>query len=68
MLAPNGAGSSVDTLSRIIGARSSEVIGQRIIIDNRAGARRGDRHGNRQGTGWYFHLAEQLHCDEVMKL
>ena len=40
MLAPNGAGSSVDTLSRIIGARSSEVIGQRIIIDNRAGARR----------------------------
>lgn len=38
MLVPNAPGSSVDTLSRIIGAKLSEVIGQQVVIDNRAGA------------------------------
>jgi tripartite-type tricarboxylate transporter receptor subunit TctC len=38
MLVPNAPGSAVDTLSRIVGTRLSEVIGQQIVIDNRAGA------------------------------
>ena len=38
MLVPNAPGSSVDTLSRIAGAKLSEVLGQQIVIDNRAGA------------------------------
>ena len=38
MLVPNAPGSSVDTLSRIIAAKLSEVLGQQIVSDNRAGA------------------------------
>jgi tripartite-type tricarboxylate transporter receptor subunit TctC len=38
MLVPNAPGSSVDTLSRIIGNKMSEVIGQQLVVDNRAGA------------------------------
>ena len=38
MLVPNAPGSSVDTLSRIIGNKMSEIIGQQFVIDNRAGA------------------------------
>jgi tripartite-type tricarboxylate transporter receptor subunit TctC len=38
MLVPNAPGSSVDTLSRIAGAKLSDVLGQQIVIDNRAGA------------------------------
>jgi tripartite-type tricarboxylate transporter receptor subunit TctC len=38
MIVPNAPGSSVDTLSRIIGSGLSQVIGQQIVIDNRAGA------------------------------
>jgi tripartite-type tricarboxylate transporter receptor subunit TctC len=38
MLVPNAPGSAVDTLSRIVGTRLSEVIGQQMVIDNRAGA------------------------------
>ncbi len=38
MLVPNAPGSSVDTLSRIIGNKMSEVIGQQMVVDNRAGA------------------------------
>ena len=38
MIVPNAPGSSVDTLSRIIGTGLSQVIGQQIVIDNRAGA------------------------------
>ena len=38
MLVPNAPGSSVDTLSRIIGNKMGEVIGQQLVIDNRAGA------------------------------
>ena len=38
MLVPNAPGSSVDTLSRIIGHKMSEVIGQQLVVDNRAGA------------------------------
>ena len=38
MLVPNAPGSSVDTLSRIIGSKMSEIVGQQFVIDNRAGA------------------------------
>ena len=38
MLVPNAPGSSVDTLSRIIASKLSEVIGQQVVSDNRAGA------------------------------
>ena len=38
MLVPNAPGSSVDTLSRIIASKLSEVLGQQVISDNRAGA------------------------------
>ena len=38
MLVPNAPGSSVDTLSRIIGAKLAEVLGQQVVVDNRAGA------------------------------
>ncbi len=38
MLVPNAPGSSVDTLSRIVGNGMSQVLGQQIVIDNRAGA------------------------------
>jgi tripartite-type tricarboxylate transporter receptor subunit TctC len=38
MLVPNAPGSSVDTLSRIIGNKMGEIIGQQMVIDNRAGA------------------------------
>lgn len=38
MIVPNAPGSSVDTLSRIVGNNLSLVIGQQIVIDNRPGA------------------------------
>ncbi|HKA40805.1 MAG TPA: tripartite tricarboxylate transporter substrate binding protein [Burkholderiales bacterium] len=38
LLVPNAAGSSVDTLSRIIGGKLAEALGQQVVIDNRAGA------------------------------
>jgi len=38
LLVPNAPGSAVDTLSRIVGNRLSESIGQQIVMDNRAGA------------------------------
>jgi len=38
MIVPNAPGSSVDTLSRIMAARLSEVLGQQIVTDNRPGA------------------------------
>ncbi len=38
MIVPNAPGSSVDTLSRIMAGKLSEVLGQQVITDNRAGA------------------------------
>jgi tripartite-type tricarboxylate transporter receptor subunit TctC len=38
LIVPNAPGSSVDTLSRIMGTGLSQVLGQQIVIDNRAGA------------------------------
>jgi tripartite-type tricarboxylate transporter receptor subunit TctC len=38
LIVPNAPGSAVDTLSRIVGGKLSDVIGQQIVIDNRAGA------------------------------
>jgi len=38
VLVPNGAGSSVDTLTRIVTNKLGDVIGQQLVIDNRAGA------------------------------
>lgn len=38
VIVPNGAGSSVDTLTRIVTTSMSEVIRQQLVIDNRAGA------------------------------
>jgi tripartite-type tricarboxylate transporter receptor subunit TctC len=38
LMVPNAPGSSVDTLSRIVAASLSEVLGQQVVIDNRAGA------------------------------
>lgn len=38
VLVPNGAGSSVDTLTRIVTTGMSDVIKQQLVIDNRAGA------------------------------
>jgi len=38
VLVPNGPGSSVDTLTRIVTNRLSETLGQQIVVDNRAGA------------------------------
>ena len=38
LLVPNAPGSSVDTLSRIVGNKLGEVIGQQIVMDNRPGA------------------------------
>ena len=38
MVVPNAPGSSVDTLSRIVGNKLSEVLGQQVVMDNRAGA------------------------------
>jgi tripartite-type tricarboxylate transporter receptor subunit TctC len=38
MVVPNAPGSSVDTLSRIVAQKLSEVLGQQVVVDNRAGA------------------------------
>ena len=38
LIVPNAPGSSVDTLSRIMGAKLPDVLGQQVVIDNRAGA------------------------------
>ena len=38
LLVPNAPGSSVDTLSRIVGTKLGDVIGQQVVMDNRAGA------------------------------
>jgi tripartite-type tricarboxylate transporter receptor subunit TctC len=38
MIVPNAPGSSVDTLSRIVGVGLSQVLRQQIVMDNRAGA------------------------------
>ena len=37
LIVPNAPGSSVDTLSRIVGTKLGETIGQQIVMDNRAG-------------------------------
>ncbi len=38
LIVPNAPGSSVDTLSRIVAAKMGDVLGQQIVVDNRAGA------------------------------
>ena len=38
VLVPNGAGSSVDTLTRIVTTSMSDVVKQQLVVDNRAGA------------------------------
>jgi tripartite-type tricarboxylate transporter receptor subunit TctC len=38
LLVPNAPGSSVDTLSRIVASYLSQVAGQQVVVDNRAGA------------------------------
>lgn len=38
MLVPNAPGSSVDVLSRIVANGLSQVLGQSVVVDNRAGA------------------------------
>ena len=38
LMVPNAPGSSVDTLSRIVATSLSEVLGQQVVLDNRAGA------------------------------
>jgi tripartite-type tricarboxylate transporter receptor subunit TctC len=38
LMVPNAPGSSVDTLSRIVATSLSDVLGQQVVIDNRAGA------------------------------
>jgi len=38
LIVPNGPGSAVDTLTRIVAAKLGDVLGQQIVVDNRAGA------------------------------
>ena len=38
LIVPNGPGSAVDTLTRIVSNRLAEFIGQQIVVDNRGGA------------------------------
>jgi tripartite-type tricarboxylate transporter receptor subunit TctC len=38
LMVPNAPGSSVDTLSRVVATSLGEVLGQQVVIDNRAGA------------------------------
>jgi len=38
LVVPNAPGSSVDTLSRIMAHKLTDVLGQQVVIDNRAGA------------------------------
>jgi tripartite-type tricarboxylate transporter receptor subunit TctC len=38
LMVPNAPGASVDTLSRIVATSLSDVLGQQVIVDNRAGA------------------------------
>ncbi len=38
LIVPNGPGSSVDTLSRIVSNELTQVLGQQIVVDNRGGA------------------------------
>lgn len=38
LIVPNAPGSSVDTLSRIVANKMSDVVGKQLVIDNRAGA------------------------------
>ena len=38
VIVPNGPGSSVDTLTRIVTNRLGETLGQQLVIDNRGGA------------------------------
>ena len=37
-IVPNAAGSSVDTIGRIVAARMTQPLGQAIVVDNKAGA------------------------------
>jgi tripartite-type tricarboxylate transporter receptor subunit TctC len=38
LLSPNAPGSSNDTLSRILASKLGDVLGQQVVVDNRAGA------------------------------
>lgn len=38
LIVPNGPGSAVDTLTRIVSNNLNDVIGQQIVVDNRGGA------------------------------
>ena len=38
LLMPNAPGSSTDALGRLVAGRLGEVLGQQVVVDNRAGA------------------------------
>jgi tripartite-type tricarboxylate transporter receptor subunit TctC len=38
MIVPEGAGSSADTISRVLGLRLADLLGQQVVVDNRSGA------------------------------
>ncbi len=38
MIVPEGAGSSADTISRVLGLRLADLLGQQVVVDNRPGA------------------------------
>src|SRR5688572_19909483 len=38
LLMPNAPGSSTDVLGRMVASRLGEVLGQQVVVDNRAGA------------------------------
>ncbi len=58
LIVPNAPGSSVDTLTRIVANKLSEVIGQQLVVDNRAGAGGIIGMETRQGS-----RAGRLHAD-----
>lgn len=38
MMMPNAPGSSTDTLGRVVANKLGDVLGQQVVVDNRAGA------------------------------
>src|SRR3989304_7080908 len=48
LIVPNGPGSAVDTLTRIVAAKLGDVLGPQIVVGNRAGARGAIAQGTAQ--------------------
>ena len=66
LVAPYPPGGQTDVVSRYFAEKLSGVLGQQVIVDNKPGAQRHGRHGDRQEpAGRRLHLRLRQLVDDV---